>query len=227
MSPGARERRSFIQRSFSKMGKGSLRGSIFSLSACAIGAGVLSLPYVLALCGWVLGISLIAIGAIAAIWSNCILAKLACDHKMKNLSTLTEKGGGKFLRSLLSFFLLVGLFGACLSFQIIITKLFIYALPQFGMAEKTANSNLVNIGFTVGLASLILFPLSLKRDMSDFRYVSLASIGALLYTGVVLLVEVPEYYQHFKPKIALPIAYFDLNIFTGSAMTFFAYTCQI
>lgn len=146
---------------------------------------------------------------------------------MKNLSSLTEKGGGKCLSNFLSFLLLMGLFGACLSFQIIIIKLFLYVCPQLGMDSKTADSEILNIGFTVGLAVLILFPLSMKRDMSDFRYVSLASIGALLYTGVVLICEIPEYYDHFKPKVALPIAYFDLNIFTGSAMTFFAYTCQI
>ena len=51
MSPGA-DRRSLKDRTFSKLGKGSLRGSIFSLSASAVGAGVLSLPYVLKLCGW-------------------------------------------------------------------------------------------------------------------------------------------------------------------------------
>ena len=95
------------------------------------------------------------------------------------------------------------------------------------MDGKLAKSDMVNIGFTAGLAVLILFPLSMKRDMSDFRYVSLASIGALLYTGLVLICEIPEYYAHFKPNQAPPVAYFDLNIFTGSAMTFFAYTCQI
>jgi amino acid permease len=93
------------------------------------------------------------------------------------------------------------------------------------MSDETADSDLLNIGFTGGLALFVLFPLSLKRDMSEFRYVSLASIGALTYTGIVLIVEIPEYYTHFKPKTALPIAYFDLNIFTGSAMTFFAFTC--
>ena len=116
MSPGSHDRRNFFGRSFSKMGKGSLRGSIFSLSACAIGAGVLSLPYVLALNGWVLGLSLISIGAIAAVWSNSMLARLACDNDLKNLSTLTTKGGGKGLNSFLSLNLLIGLFGACLSF---------------------------------------------------------------------------------------------------------------
>ena len=38
-------------------------------------------------------------------------------------------------------------------------------------------------------ALLILFPLSMKRDMSAFRYVSLLSIAALLYTAIVLIAE--------------------------------------
>ena len=52
LSPNADMRRTFRQRTFSKLGKGSLRGSIFSLCASAIGSGVLSLPYVLKLCGY-------------------------------------------------------------------------------------------------------------------------------------------------------------------------------
>lgn len=76
-------------------------------------------------------------------------------------------------------------------------------------------------------AILILFPLSLKRDMSAFRYISLASIGALLYTGVVLIVELPSYYREFSKTAVMTKAYFDWNFFTGCSMTFFAYTCQI
>ena len=47
------EGRSFFERTFTKLGRGSVRGSIFSLCASAIGSGVLSLPYVLKLCGYV------------------------------------------------------------------------------------------------------------------------------------------------------------------------------
>lgn len=70
LSPHGDMRRTFFNRTFSKVGKGSVRGSIFSLCACAIGSGVLSLPYVLALNGWALGIAFIFIGALAACWSN-------------------------------------------------------------------------------------------------------------------------------------------------------------
>ena len=77
MSPGAHMRRTFRERTFSKLEAGSVRGSIFALCSSAIGAGVLSLPYVLALNGYVIGLAFIAIGAIAGDWSNYLLAKRA------------------------------------------------------------------------------------------------------------------------------------------------------
>ena len=46
------------------MSHGSQRGSIFSLCAAAIGSGVLALPYVLRLNGWILGTLMILVGAI-------------------------------------------------------------------------------------------------------------------------------------------------------------------
>lgn len=62
MSPG----RQFRERAFSKINDGSVRGSIFTLCASAIGSGVLSLPYVLNLCGYVAGICFLCLGAAAA-----------------------------------------------------------------------------------------------------------------------------------------------------------------
>lgn len=65
--------------------------------------------------------------------------------------------------------------------------------------------------------------------MSAFRYVSLASIAALLYTGIVLLVELPKYFRTFvnDPKTDIRFGFFDLDMFTGFSMTFFAFQCQV
>jgi len=50
------------------------------------------------------------------------------------------------------------------------------------------------------VAFAILLPLSMMRDMSAFRYFSLASIGALIYVGILLLIELPKYYAwYYKP----------------------------
>ena len=67
---------------------------------------------------------------------------------------------------------------------------------------------------SIPTAALFLFPLCMIRDMSGFRYVSFASIIALFYTGVVLLVELPGYiHKNYKPGRAEP-AIINLEIFT-------------
>lgn len=103
MSPGftGQNRRTFFNRAFGKLNKGSLRGSIFSLCASAIGSGVLSLPYVLKMCGWCLGLLLIIAGAIAACWSMYLIAESAIKVKARNFSELANKVGGNKLEKLL------------------------------------------------------------------------------------------------------------------------------
>lgn len=80
------QNRTFFKRTFSKLEKGSVRGSIFSLCAAAIGSGVLSLPYVLALNGYVIGLLFVLIGAFAACWSLLLIAKGAIHAKVKNFT---------------------------------------------------------------------------------------------------------------------------------------------
>ena len=49
--------------------RGSIRGSVLQLSAAAIGAGVLNLPYIISMVGFVLGSILIIMSAFAGAWS--------------------------------------------------------------------------------------------------------------------------------------------------------------
>jgi hypothetical protein len=83
-SPGAMHRKAWGDRTFGKMSKGSVRGSIMSLVSAAVGGGVLSLPYVFALSGWVLGILMLLLGAFAGIWSMRMIAAVAIEKKLKN-----------------------------------------------------------------------------------------------------------------------------------------------
>ena len=112
MSPG----RAFRERTFSKLSTGSIRGSIFALSASAIGAGVLSLPYVLRLTGYVAGVLFMCLGALAAEWSLSLLAHLAVHHNLPNFSGITMAAGGKPLTKMLAWCILLFMFGALISF---------------------------------------------------------------------------------------------------------------
>lgn len=116
MSPTGVYRRTFFNRTFSSIGKGSLRGSIFALCSGAIGSGVLSLPFVLKLNGWLLGLGFILLGATGACWSNRILARLACEHGCMNLSTLAKKAGGEALSKAMAYMVITYVLGGCISY---------------------------------------------------------------------------------------------------------------
>jgi len=182
--------------------KGSLRGSIFALSAAAIGSGVLSLPYVLGLNGWVLGLVFILVGAFSAAWSLFIIAESAIKAKVENLSKLSYLVGGKKLERFLQINIMFFLCGSCISYQIIISTLIARFLKKCGVNRE---ENYAFFGTwqyramqAAPTALFILFPLSMIKDMSGFRHISIISIFALVYTGIVLLCELPEYIKAYR-----------------------------
>jgi amino acid permease len=83
--------------------------------------------------------------------------------------------------------------------------------------------------FTVGIGFILLMPVSLKKDMSSFRYITFVAILAEIYTGIVLIIQLPKYMRY---ALANPTIYkedyaiFDLNFFKGCSIVFFAYTCS-
>ena len=117
-----------------------------------------------------------------------------------------------------------------LNLSLIVTGLFQNILSAFGV-DNGPDSFLMSWKFRAAqgcpVALLVLFPLSLIRDMSGFRYISFASIFALLYTGIVLVCEMKQYidiyYKLFSPTPFI----FNLNFFKAACLTFFAYTCQV
>lgn len=108
-SPNAGSRKPFYDRVFGKLGKGSLRGSIFSLCASAIGSGVLSLPYVLGLNGWVLGLVFILVGGFCklivrfSLFSCCLESLHDCrvsdQSQGQKLLTVSKQSGRKGART--------------------------------------------------------------------------------------------------------------------------------
>lgn len=108
--------RSFIARTFSALNGGSIRGSIFSLCASAIGSGVLGLPYVCALCGYVAGPILMLIAANAANISLRMLIKLAVLGDLKSYSKICTTAGGPKLSLLLSLLITLFMFGSCIGY---------------------------------------------------------------------------------------------------------------
>lgn len=85
----------------------------------AVGGGVLSLPYVFVLSGFLTGYFLLLISALASLWSSLLLVQLAIRHKKNDYNQLVLAAGGKPLQRVLQAMLLADLFGACTGYQII------------------------------------------------------------------------------------------------------------
>ena len=104
-----------------------------------------------------------------------------------------------------------------------------YICTSFGADENFIESVEFRMIINIPFAAAILFPLSVQRDMSSLRYAGVASVGALTYTLLVLVVEVPWYYKENKDKPETVVHMFkiDWNILSSMSIVFFAFTCQM
>ena len=112
-------RKSFMRRSFARLGTGSLRGSIFSLSAAAIGSGVLTFPHIVKVNGWFFGLVMILMGGASCFLSHYMLIQSARHHSLMSYNEISEKAGGPRLQKLLQISVMTYIFATCLACTIV------------------------------------------------------------------------------------------------------------
>lgn len=159
LSPGASTRRTFFNRAFGKLEKGSLRGSTLSLISSAIGAGIFTLPYVFELVGWVFGIVLLMIGCFCGIWSALMLTWLATEHKLKSYDAIARKASPWASRFLGAAILVFGV-GNCCSSQIILCTMMTYICNSAGVNPDFTSGMEFRAMVSIPVGYLVLFPLS-------------------------------------------------------------------
>ena len=139
------------------------------------------------------------------------------------------KAGGNCLRKFLQIMMLIYATGSCIGYQIFIGELVNYILKETIGDSDFLESFEFRLCVNGPIAAIILLPLSLKKDMSDLAIMGIVSVGALLYTLLVLVIEMPFYwkeYRHAKQTVMHAFK-FDMNILTSFSLVFFAYTCQM
>lgn len=72
----------------------------------------------------------------------------------------------------------------------------------------------------------IIFPLGLIKKMTGLRYISLLSVGCILYVVLLLTCEFPLYKKEFFEKEEVNIASFNYEFFNAVGVIYFAYTNQ-
>ena len=184
------QHRSLKDRIFGKIEPGSIRGGIFSLSSTAIGAGALSLPKMMGQSSLVIGIFCLLFVGICSIISLQWLILSTKKHKIYDYSKLVNKVLGRKAAISLDAIIMVYLFGALISFHVIIYKLIGAVFYEFSNYKKTKDiyyfldegfwtTDYMKYALILGVACILLFPLSLMKDITKFRFTSMFGVLSL------------------------------------------------
>jgi amino acid permease len=112
------QRASWTSRTFSRMGQGSIRGSVFTLASTAMGIGFLGIPHVLEMTGVILGLLLIVVAGLIMYMSLRTIAKAALKYNTFHYPTITRKMMGTTMGVLLELAIILNGLGIMVGFQI-------------------------------------------------------------------------------------------------------------
>jgi hypothetical protein len=112
-------RRSLLNRVFSPMQAGSLRGSVFAMSSLALGTGCLALPKNFGTMSFTCALLVLLLGSAAAYWSLTIMIEASRKTKVTEYSRLVKESLGKKMALFLDIMILIYIFGILISYQVI------------------------------------------------------------------------------------------------------------
>ena len=115
-------KKNWFQRTFGKMEKGSLRISIFTLMASAMGTGLFGFPYVAQRTGLMMVIIDIAIGCIFSLVSMYLLMAIALPKGVKSYNELAEMAYGTWMKRVSEWCIIIYAWGITICFQVIFAK---------------------------------------------------------------------------------------------------------
>ena len=240
----------FFDRLLHPMQYGSLRGSIFGLSSMCLEAGSMVLAIRCKQFGMVNFLVFLVLGALLAYWCLIMMIKAGKNVKEKTYSKVVKTILGKRVGIFVDVNIALYLFGALISFQVIIYQMIgavVYdimkmmgKLEDYGTFLKYRDEywrEKMYIKFPVmfGVAGLV-FPLCLLKDISKMRIPSLIGVLALVYSIIVVIVE--SFFYLFNENWDRvgeinwinPVEAFSLKeglpFFGGIATIFYIYSCH-
>ena len=242
----------FFDRILHPMQYGSLRGSIFGLSSMCLEAGSMVLAIRCKQFGMVNYLIFLILGGMVAYWCLVMMIKAGKNIKEKNYSRVVRAILGKRIGVFLDFNIALYLFGALISFQVIIYQVIgavVYdIMDMIGKINKEEYPNYVTykekywsdnlflkFGVMSGVAALVS-PLCLLKDLSKMRVASLIGVLALVYSIIVVIIESFFYLFNENWNLIGKMNWIDLSkafsldagvpFFGGLATVFYIYSCH-
>ena len=99
-------------------------------------------------------------------------------------------------------------------------------LIDAGLDEDDVNALWAHALQIILVAICILYPLSIMKDMSSLSYAAFGSLIAIATTLIVVIVEMPSYFNKNYNHDKMKYFYVDRGLYDSFAFTFFAFCCQ-
>ena len=242
----------FFERILHPIQYGSLRGSIFGLSSMCLEASAMILALRCQQFGLINYLIFILLGGFLAYSCLVMMIKAGKNIKEKNYSKVVKTILGKKVGVYVDINIALYLFGALISFMVIIYQLIgavVYDIMRLAGNESTKDyesfidfkdqywreTKYLKFPIMFGVTLLVL-PLCLLKDISKMRIPSLIGVLALVYSIIVVVVESFFYLfnEHwdernemnwYNPKRAFSYSE-GIPFFGGLSTVFYLYSCH-
>jgi amino acid permease len=165
-------------------GTATIPNEVFNLVKSIVGAGVLSLPYAVAVYGNAPSALVPAVALIAAMgalsgYTFGLIGRVCQNTNTNSYAEAWDATVGKQLSPLIAFSCFIDCFAGNLSYSMILADTTTSLLAAAGIAVTRTQSLLA-------VTSLVLLPLCLLKNLASLAPFSLAGIAGMLYTTVVM-----------------------------------------
>lgn len=220
-----------VERWFSPMMTNGLRSGMLTLTTTALGGGVLSVAFVMNICGIGLGCLILALGALLAYLGMAALMEMSTKTGKSSYAALFSHCAGPKAGPTLDAMLFIYGNGACVGYMVFIGD-FVPAILAllFPSQEWAKISNGFSRTCSIIIAAVLLVPMMLPSDLSKLKFLQPVSIMALVYMSVVVAVECPysfteHHNQHGFGEVRLFT--FSLHFFEAFSLCVFAFNCHL
>ena len=168
----------------------SLPAALSNVVMAVLGAGQLTLPYVMSQLGFAFGMLLLVCFALVVVYSSALLRALTASTKAATYGDMLGRALGPRWKTACAVVVVLYAFGTAVSYFLIIReqlhRIAAFFLPTSDTGATPWEEN--KVFMLVVVTALVVYPLSALRDLTALRFSSsLGSLFALYITSVVCL----------------------------------------
>lgn len=216
------DNRGWFQRTFGQLQKGALRGAIFSLVSTAIGAGCLTLPLVFKNEGIIMGIFLITLAIALCYYSLISIALAGEKHRVFSYTSLTHKALGRVWGTIVENAMILYVFGTIIGYQIMV-GFFVPSVMKSVNLEFSGDTNRYIVIVVCNV--LLMTPLSMFRELTSLRFISLFSAFSLVFVSLLVLAEFP-FFAVENSWSSFDVISINLKVISSFNLCLFSSTCH-